>query len=112
MTTYEKFLEGKYKDTYNCVMLCMLEEDLSVDDLEMQQAHFDYYSTVPVVNIAILKSLTELDQFQAVLAFVRKNFEDKLEGDHPVEIEGNVEKDASNMMQCIDEMHDRFEKKV
>jgi len=35
-TTYEKFIEDKKEDTYNCVMFVMLEDDLSADDLEMQ----------------------------------------------------------------------------
>jgi len=33
-------------------MIVVLDKEISVDDLKIQQEHFDYYSSVPVVNYA------------------------------------------------------------
>ena len=52
-TTYEKFLESRNKDKYHCIMMVLMDSDVSVDDLEMQQDHFDYYASVPVAHWAV-----------------------------------------------------------
>lgn len=33
--------------------MVLMENELSADDLEMQQDHFDYYATVPIVHWAV-----------------------------------------------------------
>lgn len=93
-------------------MLVMLESDLSADDLEMQQDHFDYYSTVPVVNIAISEATMASDEWSGIEAFLATNLKERIDGREPVQIKGDVEADATAMMAAIDDLKAAYEAKI
>jgi len=102
-STYEKFLEGKLQDTYDCVMLVMLEDELSVEDLEMQQDHIDYYSTVPIVNFAAAEPITKSANADAILAFLFKNLKERIDPRQPIiTYPDDIERSAKEMIGAIE----------
>jgi hypothetical protein len=47
-TFYDKFQSGKKSATYDFVVAALLNENVTADDVEMQEDIFNYYATAPV----------------------------------------------------------------
>ena len=45
---YDKFQEGTRKDNFNAVIIALLGDEISGDDIEMQEEFYQYYGVAPV----------------------------------------------------------------
>jgi len=73
-TTYDEFKKGDTSDKYNCVMMLLMENDLTADDLKMQQDQYTYYATVPIIHWGVSQALGENKKsMEGITNFIKTN---------------------------------------
>ena len=53
-------------DSYSFVMLAFMENELTVEDLEKEKEHIDYYASSPIVYWVTNKTLYESEDFKGL----------------------------------------------
>ena len=73
-TTYDEFKEGKKQDKYHCVMIALMENNLTASDLIKQQDHYDYYATVPIVHWGVSQAIADnYRSMRGITSFMKTN---------------------------------------
>ena len=96
-------MEDKKQDKYHAVMFCLFDAEITSDDLEMQQDHFDYYATTPIVHWAVSEKTRENDDtLKGLVGFMKTNMKDRLvDASSPVVFSNDVEADAEALLAGI-----------
>ena len=102
-TTYEKFLDGSKKDSFDFVLLVFIGA-ISADDLEMKQDYFDYYTQVPIVHYAYAKKAQDEEEMKGVKAYLQKTCGKKLFKDKALIFE-----DLNKQDDCVEELKSHFD---
>lgn len=82
-TTYDKFLDGSMKDTFEVVLLVFMGA-VSSDDLEMKQDYYDYYTRVPIVHYSFAKLKQDEEEMKGVKEYLSKTVGKSLFKDGPL----------------------------
>lgn len=109
-TSYEKFLDGTKKSTFDCVLLTFMKA-VSCDDLEMKQDYYDYYTMVPIVHYAVAAKEQDDNEMKGVTEYLKKTCDKKLLSPEPVKFEdvANVDACAAALVEGINTLKEKYE---
>jgi gluconate kinase len=102
-TTYEKFLDGKMKDDFDCVLLVFMGA-VSSDDLEMKQDYYDHYTNVPIVHYSFAKLKQDKEEMKGVKDYLHKSIDKKL-----LKGKALIFDDLTNTEECVGSLYSDLE---
>ena len=95
-TCYERFIENKNEDSFDFSILVFMNE-VSADDLEMQQEMIEHYAHVPVSQYVMTDEMQDKpkDQIQGVIDFITNNLKKAVIRPNPTFFEKSISKHAA-----------------
>jgi hypothetical protein len=82
LSTYENFLEKKFEDSYDFVLIIFMEE-VGVEELEAQNDHYIYYSQVPIVHYAVSSKIQKSNTYDYLKSFIKEHLDQRLIDGNP-----------------------------
>ena len=109
-TSYESFLDGSKKSTFDCVLLTFMKA-VSCDDLEMKQDYYDFYTMAPIIHYAVAKKEQDEEELKGVTTYLRKTCDKKLMTDDALMLGDltNMEEDVKSLVSGISQMKAKYE---